>query len=281
MFWNPEIETMRREDLRKLQYRSLRERVDGLYCSNAFYRRRMDEHNVKPGDITCLEDISKLPFMFKQDLRDNYPTKMFSVPITDVVRYHVSSGTTGKPTLVGYTRNDLDYWTESLARSLTSIGIGEDDTLQVSYGYGLFTGGLGLHYGAEKVGAAVLPAGTGSTERQLELMQDLDVTVIACTPSYLVHMIDVAERMGLDFRRDTKLRKPYWVPNPGPKDETAYRRAFRVKPTIYTERPSSPVLCSPNAGTQRNHIGADIAYVETIDPDTGEVLEDGEKGNWS
>lgn len=280
MFWNPEIETMRREDLRKLQYRSLRERVDGLYRSNAFYRRKMDGHNVKPEDITCLEDISKLPFMFKQDLRDNYPTKMFSVPITDVVRYHVSSGTTGKPTLVGYTRNDLDYWTESLARSLTSIGIGEDDTLQVSYGYGLFTGGLGLHYGAEKVGAAVLPAGTGSTERQLELMQDLDVTVIACTPSYLVHMIDVAERMGLDFRRDTKLRKAILGAEPwteGMRQRIEERSGVKAYDIYGTSELAGPMFteCGERSGI---HIGADIAYVETIDPDSGEVLEDGEKG---
>ena len=207
MFWNHDIECMPKEELKRLQYGSIKNLVTELYSSNAFYRHKMDSVNVGPDDIRSLSDVSKLPFMTKQEFRDNYPTKMFSVPNTDIVRYHVSSGTTGKPTLVGYTRNDLEYWTEALARSLSSIGVGEDDTLQVSYGYGLFTGGLGLHYGAERVGASVLPASTGSTERQLELMQDLDVTVIACTPSYFIHMIDVAKEMGIDFLRDTKLRK--------------------------------------------------------------------------
>lgn len=280
MFWNPEIETMPREDLRKLQYRSLRERVEKLYRENAFYHRRMDEHNVKPEDIGCLEDVSKLPFMSKKDLRDNYPTKMFSVPHKDVVRYHVSSGTTGKPTLVGYTRNDLDYWTESLARSLRSIGIGDDDTLQISYGYGLFTGGLGLHYGAEKVGAAALPTGTGSTERQLELMQDLEVTAIACTPSYFVHIIDVAEKMGIDFRKDTKLKKAILGAEPwteGMRDRIEERSGVRAYNIYGASEMAGPMFaeCEERSGI---HIGGDIAYIETVDPATGEVLEDGEEG---
>ncbi|MBO6084669.1 MAG: AMP-binding protein, partial [Candidatus Methanomethylophilaceae archaeon] len=194
------------EELKKLQYEELKTLVTKLYESNQFYRDRMDSKGVKPEDIKCIEDISKLPFMYKQDLRDNYPTKMFSVPNNQIVRYHVSSGTTGKPTLVGYTENDLGYWTEALARSLTSAGVGPEDTLQVCYGYGLFTGGLGLHYGGEKVGATVLPASTGNSERQIELMMDLDVTAIACTPSYLIHLIGVAKKMGVDFKRDTKVR---------------------------------------------------------------------------
>ena len=145
--------------------------------------------------------------MYKQDLRDNYPDKMFTAPKNEIVRYHVSSGTSGKPTLVAYTRHDLDYWTEALARSFTSAGIGPGDIMQVSYGYGLFTGGLGAHYGAEKVGATVLPASTGNTQRQLEMMQDLGVTVIACTPSYLTHLCTTAREMGIDWKRDMKLKK--------------------------------------------------------------------------
>lgn len=188
MFWNPRIETMPYEDLRKLQYRELRSLVNNLYSFNRFYHDRMKEAGVLPEDITSLDDVQKLPYMYKQDLRDNYPDRMFTVPKEEIVRYHVSSGTSGKPTLVGYTRNDLEYWTEALARSFTSIGIGPGDTVQISYGYGLFTGGLGAHYGAEKVGATVLPASTGNTQRQLEMMQDLGVTAIACTPSYLVHL---------------------------------------------------------------------------------------------
>ncbi len=280
MFWNPKIECMPKEDLKALQYRELKQLVNNLYSFNRFYHDRMVEQKVHPDDITCLKDIQKLPFMYKQDLRDNYPTKMFSVPNNEVVRYHVSSGTTGKPTLVGYTQNDLEYWTEALARSFTSIGIGPDDTMQISYGYGLFTGGLGAHYGAERVGATVLPAGTGNTERQIELIQDLGVTVIACTPSYLVHLSDVAKRMGVDFRKDTKLRKA--VLGAEPWSESMRKRieeATGVKAyDIYgTSEQAGPMFteCEERNGI---HIAGDIMYVEIIDPDSGEVLEEGEKG---
>mgnify|MGYP000659637589 CR=1 FL=1 len=158
MFWNPRIECMPYDELRELQYRELKTLVNNLYSFNRFYHDRMREAGVSPLDINSLDDVSKLPFMYKQDLRDNYPDRMFTVPRNEVVRYHVSSGTSGKPTLVGYTRGDLEYWTEALARSFTSCGVGPGDVVQVSYGYGLFTGGLGAHYGAEKVGATVLPS---------------------------------------------------------------------------------------------------------------------------
>ena len=280
MFWNPKIECMPKEELKALQYRELKQLVNNLYSFNRFYHDRMVEQKVHPDDITCLKDIQKLPFMYKQDLRDNYPTKMFSVPNNEVVRYHVSSGTTGKPTLVGYTQNDLEYWTEALARSFTSIGIGPDDTMQVSYGYGLFTGGLGAHYGAERVGATVLPAGTGNTERQIELIQDLGVTVIACTPSYLVHLSDVAKRMGVDFRRDTKLRKAVLGAEPWSEsmrqriEESTGVKAYDI---YGTSEQAGPMFteCEERNGI---HIAGDIMYVEIIDPDSGEVLEEGEKG---
>jgi phenylacetate-CoA ligase len=280
MFWNHDIECMPKEELKRLQYSSIKNLVTKLYSSNAFYRHKMDSFDVEPDDIRSLSDVSKLPFMTKQEFRDNYPTKMFSVPNTDVVRYHVSSGTTGKPTLVGYTRNDLDYWTEALARSLSSIGVGEDDTLQVSYGYGLFTGGLGLHYGAERVGATVLPASTGSTERQLELMQDLDVTVIACTPSYFIHMIDVAKDIGIDFLRDTKLRKAVLGAEPwseGMRKRIEESSGVRAYDIYGTSELAGPMFteCEERNGI---HICGDIAYMEAIDPESGEVLEPGEKG---
>jgi phenylacetate-CoA ligase len=166
----------------------------------------MKEQNVHPDDIRELSDVNKLPFMFKRDLRDNYPDKIFTATQEELVRYHVSSGTTGKPTVVGYTQKDLDTWTTSLARALTSIGLGKGDVIQVSYGYGLFTGGLGMHYGAERIGATVLPTSVGNTERQIELMQDLGATAIACTPSYLLHIGEVAEKMGVNIKNDTKLR---------------------------------------------------------------------------
>lgn len=280
LYWNEKIECMPKDELKKMQYISLKKLVDNLYQNNQFYHDRMKAQGVLPGDITCLKDIAKLPFMYKQDLRDFYPTKLFTVPNTEVVRYHVSSGTTGKPTLVGYTQNDIGYWTEALARSLTSIGIGKDDIMQVSYGYGLFTGGLGLHYGAEAVGATVLPSGTGGTERQLELMQDLGVTAIACTPSYLIHMITVANKLGIDFRRDTKLKKAILGAEPwteGMRQRIEESTGIRAYDVYGTSEQAGPMFteCEERKGI---HIPADIMYVEILDPETGEVLEPGQKG---
>ena len=165
--WDPRIEEMPLEELKKLQYRHLKTLVYRLYSFSEFYHRRMDEQKVHPDDIRSLADITKLPFMYKSDLRDNYPNRIFTAPQEELVRYHVSSGTTGKPTVVGYTQKDLDIWTTSLARALTAAGLGRGDIMQVSYGYGLFTGGLGLHYGAEKIGATVVPTSVGNTERQI------------------------------------------------------------------------------------------------------------------
>ncbi len=195
------------DDIRRLQFRLLKTLVYRVYSFSTFYHDRMKEAGVHPDDITSLADISRLPFMCKKDLRDNYPDGLIVSEQEELVRYHVSSGTTGKPTVVGYTRNDIYNWTESLARALTSAGIGRGDVMQVSYGYGLFTGGLGLHYGAERVGATVVPASVGNTERQIEMIQDLRVTAIACTPSYLLHMGEVAEKMGISIKDDTRLRK--------------------------------------------------------------------------
>ena len=280
MYWNKDIECMPVEDLKKLQYAGFRSLIGGLYDSNRFYHDRMKSAGVRPDDIRSLDDVKKLPFMYKSDLRENYPTKMFSVPNTDVVRFHVSSGTSGKPTVVGYTKNDLEYWTEALARSLTSIGIGEDDIVQVSYGYGLFTGGLGLHYGAERVGATVVPSSTGNTERQLELMQDLGVTTIACTPSYLIHMNTVAARMGIDFRRDTNLKKAVlgaepWTESMRAKIESSM--GIKAYDIYGTSEQAGPMFteCEERNGI---HIAGDIMYVEVLDQNTGEVLENGEKG---
>ncbi len=280
MFWNSKIECMRKEDLKALQYRELKSLVNNLYSFNRFYHDKMKEANVHPDDITSISDASKLPFMYKQDLRDNYPTNMFTVSNSEVVRYHVSSGTTGKPTLVGYTRNDLEYWTEALARSLTSVGIGSDDTMQVSYGYGLFTGGLGLHYGAERVGATVLPASTGSTERQIELIKDLGVTAIACTPSYLIHMGDVAKRMGIDFRKDTMLRKAVLGAEPwsdGMRRHIEDSMGIRAFDIYGTSEMAGPMFteCEERNGI---HMAGDLVYCEIIDPDTGENLEPGQRG---
>ena len=280
MFWNPRIETMPADKLKEMQFRELKSLVNYLYSFNKFYHDRMDEHGVTPLDINCLEDIRKLPFMYKQDLRDNYPDKLFSVPKNEIVRYHVSSGTSGKPTLVGYTQGDLDYWTEALARSFTSVGIGPEDTVQVSYGYGLFTGGLGAHYGVEKVGATVLPTSTGNTRRQLELMQDLGVTAIACTPSFLVHLSTTAKEMGIDWKKDLKCRKAILGAEPW---SESMRQKFRdeLGVTAYdiygTSEQAGPMFteCEEQAGA---HVPADIMLIEIIDPDTCEPVEPGQPG---
>ena len=280
MFWNPRIETMPYDELQKLQYRELKTLVNNLYSFNRFYHDRMKEANVTPLDINSLEDTSKLPFMYKQDLRDNYPDKMFTVPKNEIVRYHVSSGTSGKPTLVAYTRNDLAYWTEALARSFTSAGIGPDDTIQISYGYGLFTGGLGAHYGAEKVGATVLPTSTGNTQRQLELMQDLGVTAIACTPSFLVHLATTAKKMGIDWKKDLKCHKALLGAEPW---SESMRQKFKdeLGITAYdlygTSEQAGPMFteCPAQCGA---HICGDIMLVEIIDPDTGKNIGPKQEG---
>ena len=279
-YWDPHIERMPLEDLHALQEDRLKSIVRYVYDHSSFYRQRFKEAGVEPGDIKSLADITKLPFTKKVDLRDNYPTGMFSAPKSQVVRYHVSSGTTGKPTVVGYTRGDIETWSESLARALTSIGLGRDDTVQVAYGYGLFTGGLGLHYGAERIGAAVLPVGTGSTERQIELMQDLGTTAIACTPSYFLHIMEVAEKNGISIRNDTRLKVGIFGAEPWSL-ETRKRIEDVTGINAYdiygTSEISGPLFteCHVKKGI---HVWGDMFLTEVIDPKTGEPVEDGEQG---
>lgn len=274
------MEEMSRADLEALQFKLLKTLVYRLYSFSDFYSSRMKMAKVHPDDIRSLDDISKLPFMYKKDLRDNYPDKMFTGSQEDLVRYHVSSGTTGKPTVVGYTQRDLDNWSTSVARGLTSIGLGRRDVIQVSYGYGLFTGGLGLHYGAEKIGATVVPASVGNTERQIELIQDLKVTAVACTPSYMLHMSEVAQKMGVDIQRDTQLRTAILGAEPWSEEmRTRIQNNTGIKAyDIYgTSELSGPLFteCTEQNGI---HIWGDLAYVEVIDPDTMERLGPGEKG---
>ena len=279
-YWDPQIEEMPKVDLQKMQYRLLKNLVNRLYSLSAFYRDRMKEQRVHPDDIRELSDVRKLPFMFKRDLRDNYPDKIFTASREELVRYHVSSGTTGKPTVVGYTQNDLNNWTTSLARALTSIGLGRGDVVQVSYGYGLFTGGLGLHYGAERIGATVLPTSVGNTERQIELMQDLGTTAIACTPSYLLHIGEVAEKMGINIKKDTGLRTGILGAEPwteGMRIRMEDWLGIKAYDIYGTSELSGPMFteCSEQNGV---HIWSDLALVEIIDPESGEPLEAGEKG---
>jgi phenylacetate-CoA ligase len=278
--WDPRIEEMPKTDLQKMQYKLLKGLVYRLYSFSPFYHDRMKENKVHPDDIRELSDVKKLPFMFKRDLRDNYPDKIFTATRDELVRYHVSSGTTGKPTVVGYTQNDLDNWTTSLARALTSVGLGRGDVIQVSYGYGLFTGGLGMHYGAERIGATVLPTSVGNTERQIELMQDLGATAIACTPSYLLHIGEVAEKMGVDIKKDTRLRTGILGAEPWTErmrirmEEWLGIKAYDI---YGTSELSGPMFteCAEQKGF---HVWSDLALVEIIDPKTEETLEPGEKG---
>jgi len=279
-FWDPRIEELPKADLRKMQYKLLKSLICRHYSFSPFYHDRMKEQKVHPDDIRELSDVTKLPFMFKGDLRDNYPNKIFTATQEELVRYHVSSGTTGKPTVVGYTQKDIDNWSTSLARGLTAIGLGRGDVIQVSYGYGLFTGGLGMHYGAEFIGATVLPTSVGNTGRQIELMQDLEVTAIACTPSYLLHIGEVAEKMGIDIRKDTQLKTGILGAEPWTEGmRTRIENWLGIKAyDIYgTSELSGPMFteCAEQNGF---HVWSDIALVEVIDPKTGEQLEPGEKG---
>ncbi|HPS92551.1 MAG TPA: phenylacetate--CoA ligase [Methanothrix sp.] len=279
-YWDPHIERMPLEDLHALQEDRLKSVVRYVYDHSAFYRQRFKEAGVQPSDIRTLADVTKLPFTRKVDLRDNYPTGMFSAPKSQVVRYHVSSGTTGKPTVVGYTKGDIETWSESLARALTSVGLGRDDVVQVAYGYGLFTGGLGLHYGAERIGAAVLPIGTGNTERQIELMQDLGTTAIASTPSYFLHIMEVAEKMGVSIKKDTKLKVGIFGAEPWSL-ETRKRiedaTGISAIDIYGTSEISGPLFteCHVKKGI---HVWADMFLIEVLDPKTGEPVEDGETG---
>ncbi len=278
--WDPRYEEMSKEELRLLQYKLLKTLVYRLYSFSPFYHERMRSSGVHPDDVRTLEDVRKLPFMFKKDLRDNYPDKLFIGSQEDLVRYHVSSGTTGKPTVVGYTQRDLDNWSLSVARALTSCGLGRKDVVQVAYGYGLFTGGLGLHYGAERIGATVVPASVGNTERQIELIQDLRVTAICCTPSYMLHIAETAQRMGVNINRDTRLRTAILGAEPwSEKMRARIEEGTGIKAyDIYgTSELSGPLFteCSEQSGI---HIWGDLALVEVIDPRSGEPVAPGEKG---
>jgi phenylacetate-CoA ligase len=200
MIYNEEYETMPREALEAVQLRRLQSVVGRVYNTVEFYKKRFDEAGIKPDGITTLEDLRKLPFTYKDDLRDNYPFGMFTVPMDNVVRIHASSGTTGKPTVVGYTARDIQTWSELMARTLMAGGATKGDMIHNAYGYGLFTGGLGFHYGAEKLGASVIPISGGNTKRQVMIMKDFAPTILTCTPSYALLIAEVAEEMGVDFR---------------------------------------------------------------------------------
>ncbi len=279
-YWNEKIETMPKEDLKAMQLELLKELVKNTYRDSKFYREKMDAAGVKPEDIKTLDDIRKLPFMKKTDLRDNYPDKLFVRPYDDLVRIHVSSGTTGKPTVVGYTRNDLDNWAESLDRGMVSFGMSKSDMLQNAHGYGLFTGGIGVHDAATRLGATVLPISTGNTNRQIDLMCDLPVTAIAGTPSYLFHIADTCDERGIDIRKDTKLRLAIAGGEPwseSMRKKLQDRTGIRVHNCYGASEFYGPMFleCKEQCGV---HVWADLALIEILD-DNDNPVPDGQKGN--
>lgn len=280
MYWNKEMECMPREELNALKLRRLKETVYRVYCFVPSYRARMDEAGIKPDDIQSLEDLRKLPFTTKQDMRDNYPFGLFAVPMSEVVRIHSSSGTTGKPTVVGYTRRDLDTWADLMARALTCAGASRHSVVQNAYGYGLFTGGLGIHYGAERIGASVIPSSGGNTKRQIMLMQDFGTTVLTCTPSYALYMHEVMLEMGVD-PATLKLESGIfgaepWTENMRRELETKLLiNAFDIYGLSEIIGPGVAIECPEKKGL---HIFEDNFIPEIINPETGEILPPGEKG---
>ncbi len=271
---------MSREQMSELQGKRLHKLVSLVYHNTPFYRNKMQEMDVTPDDIRTIEDIVKLPFTTKKDLRDNYPTGMFAADISQIVRMHASSGTTGAPTVVGYTRKDLSIWAESVARCLASYGIGHRDIVSVAYGYGLFTGGLGLHYGVENLGATVIPSSTGGSEKHIRLLRDLGATAIACTPSYALYLAETIERMGLSMK-DFRLKTGIFGGEPwteAMREEIENRlgiKAFNIYGLSEIMGPGVSYECECQCGS---HIAEDHFYPEIIDPETCEPLGYGKQG---
>ena len=280
MIWNETVECMDRQRLRDLQSVRLKRVVERVYHNCEPYRKRMQEAGVSPSDINGIEDIYKLPFTSKQDLRDYYPYGLLSSPLSEIVRIHASSGTTGKPIVVGLTRNDLSVWSEVGARCLTAFGLGKNDTVQVAYGYGLFTGGLGAHAAVENIGGTVIPISSGNTQKQIMMMRDLGAKALACTPSYAMYLAEALEASGFP-REDFQLRVGVFGAEPWTEE---MRRTIEAKLNIkaydiygLTEimGPGVGYECECQHGT---HLNEDHFFPEIVDPDTGEPLPEGSHG---
>ncbi|MDI9618975.1 phenylacetate--CoA ligase [Methanothermobacter sp.] len=280
MIWNPEAECMSQEEKQELQLRRLQETVKRSYENVPYYNKRLNDLEVFPEDIETLDDIEKLPFTTKNDLREAYPFGMFAVPDEDIVEVHTSSGTTGKPVVSGYTRRDLEIWSEVMARSLTMGMATKKDRIQNCYGYGLFTGGLGVHYGAQKIGATVIPISAGNTKRQIEIMQDFGTTIITCTPSYALYLAEVLEKEGVDIE-SLNLKSGIFGAEMWTEEmrNTIEERLGLTALNIYglTEiiGPGVAQECTEKNGL---HIFEDHFYPEIIDPKTEEKLPYGRKG---
>ncbi|KNZ69775.1 AMP-dependent synthetase and ligase [Thermincola ferriacetica] len=280
MIWDPHYECMSREDLQAIQLDRLQATVNYAYEKVPYYKALFDEHGVHPQDIKRLEDVHKLPFTGKEALAENYPFGMFAVPMKDVVRLHASSGTTGKQKVVGYTKRDIRTWANLVARIATMAGVTDEDIAQICFGYGLFTGGFGLHYGLEKIGATIIPASTGNTERQITMMQDFGTTALVATPSYALYMAEVAEDMGVDTSR-LKLRVGLFGSEPcteSMRKELERRWHIRVTDNYGLTEIGGPGVAGECECGEGMHINEDHFYPEIINPETGEVLGYGEEG---
>ena len=280
MIWNPNKESMSREQMRELQGKRLHKVVDYVYHNVPFYRHKLQEMDLTPEDITSIDDIVKLPFTTKQDLRDNYPTGLQAAPMSEVIRFHASSGTTGNPTIVGYTRKDVEIWSECMARCLTAYGVTRDDVFSVAYGYGLFTGGLGVHYGVERMGAAVLPTSTGNTEKHVRLLRDLGVTGIACTPSYALYLAETMEKMGVT-KDMIKLKVGAFGAEPwteNMRQEIESRLGLKGYNLYGLSEIMGPCVSYECECQNGSHICEDHYFPEIVDPATLESLPNGQVG---
>ena len=275
------VETASREELREIQDERLRATVENAYENVDYYRQELDDRGITPDDIDGVDDIGMLPFTTKEDFRDEYPTGLFARDMDDVVRIHASSGTTGKPKIVGYTREDLDVWSQAVARCLVAAGVDSDDVVQNAYGYGLFTGGLGLHQGVEEIGATVIPIGGGNTQRQIELLQDLESDVLTCTPSYSLYLEEVAEEMGVDVS-ELPVRLILFGAEPCTdpmRDEIEERLGVKGVDIYGLSEIVGPGVSIECVEAQDGlHIWEDLFYPEVIDPRTGEPVDEGEEG---
>ena len=279
-YYQQEFETMSREDMKKLQSEKLVKQVKHVYENVAYYRNLMDEKGVKPEDIQGIDDLHKLPFLSKADLRDAYPYGLLAKPLNECVRIHSTSGTTGRRVVAFYTQNDVDLWEDCCARAIMAAGGTEEDVCQVAYGYGLFTGGAGLHGGSHRVGSLTLPMSSGNTERQIQFMMDLNATILCCTPSYAAYVGESLKEAGYK-PEDIPLKAGIFGAEPWTEEmrhnieETLGIKAYDIYGLTETSGPGVAFECSEQTGM---HVNEDHFYAEIIDPDTGEVLPDGEKG---
>lgn len=280
LYWNPKYECIDREELEALQLARLKETVERVYNNVKPYREKMQAIGMMPGDIKSLDDLKLMPFTTKIDLRDNYPFGYFGAPLSDIIRIHASTGTTGKPTVAGYTRKDIGIWADIAARSIVAAGGGPDDIIQVSYGYGLFTGGLGMHYGGELLGASVLPTSAGNSHRQMMLMRDFGCTILCCTPSYALYLSEVMAEMNikpseLKFKAGIFGAEP-WTEGMRKELESRFNiSAHNIYGLSEISGPGVGIDCEAKAGM---HVPEDHFITEVINPDTGEVLPDGSLG---